>query len=226
MRRPCSAALAFLVAAAWDSGASAQEDDQAQGAGLGAAGHVALSVERMFGYVHTTRTSPGVMQQSETTFDTISLLGGTLTGVISPYTYPRLAADLFLTPNLTAGASLSYSRTSTSSAGGSTSTISGFTVAPRVGFSFDASPKVSIWGRAGITYGRFSSDSVGQSSTISFLALTLEAPLAFSAAPGVWLTVGPIFDLGLTGSESSSAGTTSSTKNTDVGVQAGLIVVL
>jgi hypothetical protein len=214
---------------------------QAQTAGppvLGDAGHLAISGERLFGYAHTSETQKGGTLDSTFTSNTVSILGNPTGGIAGVFSFPRVGFDYFAARGFTVGASLSYFHISDnvnlsgSTVGASDGTISGFVLAPRLGFAARLSPTVSIWPRAGITYAHFSSDNgsssvTGGRSTMSshFVDLTIEAPLAIDLVPRVVLLIGPTLDLGLSGGTSGGA-TSTDLKETEFGVQVGFLFLI
>lgn len=86
-------------------------------------------------------------------------------------------------------------------------TVSGFVVAPRVGFAVPLSPTFAIWPRAGITHTVYWAsqeddsgiDPVEVKQTLFFTDLTLEGMVAVTPVPNVAIIFGPYLDLGLAG---------------------------
>jgi hypothetical protein len=188
---------------------------------FGEAGHVALSAERLFGYVHSKQTTSVAgtdMSQSE---DSFSLFNNPL-GAATGYSFPRLGVDVFIAPSISVGGSLGYFNLSPP-----TGSFSGFAFAPRLGFAARLGPNAAIWARGGITYQHVTTDpgNGGTSQTGTAFALTLEAPIAILVAPRAAFLIGPTLDLGLGGSV-SAAGASTDRKFTDYGIQAGLLVLL
>jgi hypothetical protein len=195
---------------------------RAQHPDFGDTGHVAISAERLFGFVHTSITTSappaGSMTQSTDTLTLFTNPVATLTG----YSWPRIGLDAFISRGISLGGSLGYFNVSPP-----TGSISGFLFAPRVGYAGHLSPKVAIWPRGGITFEQVStSGGAGTATTKQTLfALTLEAPLAILIVPRIHGLVGPVLDLGLGGSR-STGNTSTDRKFTDFGIQVGLFVLL
>jgi hypothetical protein len=205
---------------------------------FGGKGHAALSAERLFGFVRadTTTTAGGVDRTSH--INALSLLGSSL-GLFTVYAQPRVALDFFATDGLTVGASLSYFRVSQSTdlmAGqvASSPTISGYVLAPRLGYAVALGRIASLWPRLGFTYAHLGSETsttfngmtMTSTNGTGVYALTIEAPFVFVVAPHFFLSAAPTVDIGLGGSTSNSApgGVTTSTdsKETDYGLLLGL----
>ncbi|HEY4185771.1 MAG TPA: hypothetical protein VGP07_11930 [Polyangia bacterium] len=190
---------------------------RAQELAFGSVGHVAISAERLFGFVHTDESVSG----GSASVDTISLLSNPTALIGTGYSWPRIAVDVFVSPSVSLGAAASVFNISPT--GGS---LSGYQFAPRVGYAGNVSPRVAIWPRGGITYEHASTNSGGGNvATQSFLALTIEAPLVILVVPRAALLIGPTLDLGLTGTV-SSGGLSADQKFTDFGVQAGLLLFI
>jgi hypothetical protein len=222
--------VAWLAAArAW-----AQEEPAA----LGQKGHVAISAERLFGFIRadTTTTTGGMDRTSH--INSLSVLGGSL-GLFTLYAQPRVAFDFFAAEGFSLGASASYFRLSQSTdvpAGQAVSSpvLSGYVLAPRVGYAHALARTVSIWPRLGFTLAHIGTDTTttingmttSTTSGTNVYAITIEAPFVFAVASHLFLSVAPTLDLGLGGSTSNTglAGTTTSTdsKETDYGVLCGL----
>ena len=210
---------------------------------FGDKGHIAISVERLFGYVHASQktSQPASTGGDSTTTDSVfSVLGSPITAATSIYTFPRVAFDLFVAPGLSIGASISYFHVSESlgqlamtTTNGSAS-LSGIVAAPRIGYAARLSPTVWLWPRAGITYVNASNDTFGTDTgtvSVSLFAATIEAPLTVAVVPRALILVGPTADIGLSGtrkSSSSAAGPAPNRdiKETDFGVQAGVLLFL
>jgi hypothetical protein len=206
---------------------------QEPAAAFGSQRGVAITAERLFGflYVNETQTTAGVDRTSHVT--SISLIGNSLS-LLTLYAQPRLAADWFPIERLSVGASATYSRASTSidaPAGTTTSTptYTAYIIAPRVGYALPISPIVSLWPRVGFTYAHLGFESTngginGNTTTTSgqsLYAVTIEAPFVFVIAPHLFLSLAPTVDLGVGGSNSATA-TSTSLKETDFGLLAGL----
>ena len=204
---------------------------------FGEKGQIAISAERLFGFTYDSARVTVNNQDTTASVTHFSLLsspvsvggdGGNF--VWAGYGSPRVAGDYFLIDRLSLGAAIGYAHWSTSAQlpgpGGMETTRSGdsFTFAPRVGYYLSFNEKIGFWPRAGFTYRTFSAENVGGHN----LALTLEAPFAFTLIPHVAFWAGPTLDLGLTGSQSfeqPNGATTSNDFNaTAIGIQTGLVV--
>jgi hypothetical protein len=202
---------------------------------FGAKGQIVISAERMFGFTYDSVTLTENNQDttgSVTHFTLLSSPVGVSGGnnfVWAGYGSPRVAGDYFVINRLSVGAALGYAHWSASEQepgpGVPEETVSGdsFTFAPRAGYMLTFNDIVSFWPRAGFTYRTF---SAGNASAHN-LALTLEAPFAFTVIPHVAFWAGPTLDLGLDGAQSvEAAGTTISNdfNATSIGIQTGLVV--
>ncbi len=184
---------------------------------FGAAGHAAISAERLFGFVHTTESENGARSSA----DTFTLLSNPSALIATGYSWPRIGVDVFVAPSVSLGAAASFFNVSPSSG-----SFSGFQLAPRVGYAVKSGPRLAIWPRGGITYERASTDAGGGTTgTQSFLALTVEAPFVILTVPRAAILVGPTLDLGLAGS-ASAGGVSTDQKFTDFGIQAGLLLFI
>jgi hypothetical protein len=215
------ATLALLVSSTSIAGAQT----------FGEKGQLAISAERLFGYVHDSSTTTVNGQDTTTKADSFSLLSTSIApnGALA-YSQPRVAGDYFIIDHLSVGAALGYSHTSISlpPTGNQDTTTSwgSWTFAPRAGYSFAFNDMIGIWPRAGFTYRTLSNGNQGA----HVLALTIEAPVTFTLIPHVVFTAGPTIDLGLSGAEdrTSDAGITSSIDltATEFGLQTALIATI
>ncbi len=209
-------------------GASAR----AEGPGdFGQTGQVVLSVDRLFGYLHlqTTETQNGT--RTTTTADIVSGFGNGIS-LLTLYSAPRLALDYFVTDRFTLGGSAtvfhaSVSSSSTPGVTTTTSTLWGYSLAPRLGFALPLGSGVSFWPRVGFTWVQLSQSFSGSSQDTDVYALTIEAPFLFRVGSNFFLTAAPTLDLGLGGSTSQTstfggvAAPGVDSKETDVGVLFG-----
>ena len=201
---------------------------------FGEKGVVAISAERLFGFTYDSATSTQNGQDWTGSVTHFSLLSSPVTanvsnrGVWAGYGSPRVAGDYFIIDRLSLGAALGYahwSQTTHAPAAPNDNTNTGdsFTFAPRVGYFLTFTDKIGFWPRGGFTYRTFSADNASGHD----LALTVEAPFAFTLIPHVAFWAGPTLDLGLTGSQNFDVGngtTTSIDFNaTAIGIQTGLV---
>jgi hypothetical protein len=214
--RPALALAIVCATAAIPKQASAAEP------ALGDRGHFVLSAERLFGYVHSTAetTTAGGVETSQST-DSFTLFTSPA-GVSTGYGWPRIALDAFVARGISLGGSLGMVHLSPD--GGDS--ITGFIVAPRVGYAARLGARVAIWPRLGFTYVQLSTNPAGAAAdvTLKSYAITAEVPFALFVTPGVALTIAPTFDLGIGGSRSLGGASVDSQVN-DFGVHAGLFVV-
>jgi hypothetical protein len=189
---------------------------------LGDRGHFVLSAERLFGYVHSTAgtTTAGGIETSQST-DSFTLFTSPA-GASTGYGWPRIALDAFVARNISLGSALGIVHVSPE--GGNS--ITGFIVAPRIGYAARLGSHVAIWPRLGFTFVQLSTNPAGAGADVALksYALTAEVPVALFVTPDVALTIGPTFDLGIGGSRSIGGGSADSQTN-DFGVHAGMIVV-
>jgi hypothetical protein len=232
------ASLVLLSVLSRSTGARA--DTGAVESAVGNRGDIAISVERLFGFVHTTTSYLPESVKSGINTNRFSLLGSQATTSQNFYTFPRLAADYFLMPKVSIGGSLAYfHNTQTHVAGGvdnDISTISGFLIAPRVGFAARLGTSVSLWLRGGVSYVRTTEDETNGgvffgTATDDVFGVTLEAPLALALFKGGLIVVGPTVDVGVSGSNkfmqpNATPAPTTDWRETDIGIHAGLVLVL
>jgi len=182
---------------------------------------VVLSAERLFGFVHSSATQTVGGLDVTSSQDAFSLLSNPIAAESSSYGWPRVSLDVFVANNVSVGGAVAYFNLSRSQ-----SSTTGVLFAPRAGFAAHLTSRVSIWLRGGFTYESFS-DRVNvvagaATTTTTFFALTMEAPLVISILPHVGLLIGPSLDYGLSGSV-STGGSSVDQRNTDFGIHAGLL---
>ena len=199
---------------------------------FGEKGQLAISAERLFGFVHNSSTSTFMNVDSTTKTDSFSFLTSatTLGGGGLVYSEPRVAGDYFVIDNLSVGGAIGYSHTSVTipqSANVDVNASGGaWLFAPRAGYSFLFSDMIGVWPRAGFTYRSF---STGNDTGGHVFALTLEAPFTFMLIPHVVFTAGPTLDLGLGGSTDISNGNVTTSidfNSTEIGIQTGLVATV
>ncbi len=226
------------VALCGATGAAAEEP-------LGTSGQIVLSGERLFGVTATTEKETtdqgGVSVERKSSTTRFTLLG--IGNGSAPAAFPRLAIDGFVAEGVSIGGSVMFvTQTSeVESTSGSTTTktdgpkLSGFLLAPRVGYATMLSDAFGLWPRAGITYYSLTaSDEIDAGGTVSKfessetgLALDLEGMLAYSPASHVAIIGGPVFDLPLSGTDentTTTGATTTTTKQDDTFMDFGVLV--
>jgi len=178
---------------------------------------VSVALERVGGFSYTRASA-------KDTSDSGSLTAFQIGGVsANPYSAPRLGVDLILESNLTLGAGLSIGRYSLSSTSGSTTQDIGslfiYTLTPRVGYRFAASPDFDVTPRAGLTLAGGSvtdGSNNGGSSGVFALALAGEVVGAYRATQSFNLLAGLSFDDTVSASASSTSSSGSSSSSQDI----------
>jgi len=200
---------------------------------FGQKGQLAISAERLFGYVHNSSTVTFNGQDTTTKTDSFTLLSSTLLGTGSEagglaYSQPRVAGDYFIIDHLSLGAALGYSHISFSRPATANTSIEtssdSWTFAPRAGYSFLFTDNIGVWPRGGFTYRSLGGDTSGH-----VFALTIEAPFTFAFFPNVVFTAGPTLDLGLGGSVDNRVGNVTTSldfSSTEIGVQTALVATI
>jgi hypothetical protein len=227
--------LLALAALFVSNGAQAQDK-------FGSQGQMVFSADRLFGVSanSTTIKQEANGQTTETTNSTtgISLLWGNNAAgdnSVPVSAIPRLSFDYFVIDGLTVGGSLGYYTSSgTTKSGGVSSDLpntSGFAFAPRVGYALMFTDMIGFWPRGGLTYWQGKSETVGTNkttTTISGFDVNIEVPFVISPTPHFAFTVGPLLDLGLSGSYKQESGGQTlspepSIKHTNIGLVAGIL---
>jgi hypothetical protein len=167
-------------------------------ASFGDSGQLVVSSERLFGYSWRHRTNP---HDSLTSF---SLLADPIGVGGSGYSWPRLGFDYFVIKAVSVGAAASFFRTS-----GIGQTLTGFELAPRVGYALTVGPWLSAWPRVGFTY--------LHATAQQFSAVTIEVPLVVAIATHLAVLVAPSADIGVAGKIGTAAA-----KITDIALTFGL----
>jgi hypothetical protein len=174
------------------------------------------------------------------------------TVAINPFIIPRVAFDGMLGNGLTLGGSISYfvasgEQESPDLGSGAirkqdTPTSSVFLLAPRLGVMLQASPKIGVWLRGGVTRVSMSTEEeetdpdTGQTfvdtNTITMVDITLDPQLVFAPVPHVGILLGAAVDMGVSGTieRTNSIGGTSVKEEdgftaTSYGVTAGLAAI-
>ncbi len=185
---------------------------------LGETGHVVVSAERLFGYLHseTTQNQNGVTTTASS--NDLSLLGSPLGGALTGYAWPRLGLDVFVGRHFSIGGSFSYFH---GSANLTTGDADVFQIAPRIGAASMFGQRFGIFPRLGVTIDYISSGPMSE----SLFSLSADFPLLLVIAPRIALTLGPIADVSLGGTaKDKTSGASIATKLSDVGVEAGFLL--
>ena len=226
-----SFAIAFILAAA--TAASAQPAAAPASSPLGEKGTWILAVERAMPLLAYTRESTDGNNASQTTSETsLSFFSYGVPSDIA-YTIPRVALDYAVAPNITVGGSifafLDASDSTTTTLGTASNTAdnpkaSAFGIAVRVGYVLPLGPKMALWPRGGLSFYDESISNPGggggnttTSNGFHQFALDLEGNFAFTLAPHLFIMLGPVIDIPLTGSVSTTTSTPtgSTTTSTD-----------
>jgi hypothetical protein len=202
----------------------------AEGGEFGSARQFVVGVERAFGVYgykltdHWVDAGPG--NNAGTWEDSYSgtswnLLWGRSGDVLQsdPLVIPRVGFDYFVAEHWSVGGSLGYMSSSgeqkneTRPPGHQLTRsdlpdISIFAFAPRAGFAYMFGKVVGIWPRAGITYLGANVDSYTAGNrfetSIHLWNVNVEGLLVITPLEHVAITVGPVIDIGLTGSSKTS----------------------
>lgn len=131
----------------------------------------------------------------------------------TPYEVPKLTFDYFVVNAISVGGGVIVASISPDEGESSTTMI----LSPRLGFGLPLWRGIGGWIRAGITY----YDSTQQDFDISGIGLNLDAMLVLAPSEHFAFTIGPIVDLGLSGT-ASRADVSTDLKMSNFGASAGL----
>ncbi len=180
---------------------------------FGARGQVTLSADRLvplFSYSKTTTDANNGDSSTEST-SSIALLW--TSGPQDFYDVPRLGLDYSVTSNITLGGNLfftlplSHSQSQTRNNTTTTTdeaTTNAFGIGVRGGYIASIAPKISFWGRLGLSYtreGTTTPQQVGNDvhSSLSQVALAIEPLFVIHLTSHLGFTVGPVIDVPLSG---------------------------
>lgn len=173
-----------------------------------------FGVDRVFG-AYFDRTSISVDDDNESSVSEtrVGLVGSPGSNVFT--NQPRLSLDYFVMEGLSVGGSATYAFSSgkrTTKAGSVETSAdlpesSGFLLAPRVGYAIQFDETFALWPRGGLSLffgSTTTSEVVGgqvqrQDASVTYVDLTVEAPLTISPSDNVAFLVGPYLDLPLHG---------------------------
>jgi hypothetical protein len=174
-------------------------------------------------------TAINLLWGGDTRVGTGNTPGGTPNAPV--YSMPRVGLDYLIISGLTIGAAVGYlhrggSRETTLNnvtMSVDTPSVNGLLLYPRVGYIFDFTPLFSVWARGGFTYYWLKSDeTTTQGNTIrerkisnDGLALTLDPELVITPIPHFGFTVGPMFDIPMTGGQKNEVTTNGVTVTTN-----------
>jgi hypothetical protein len=214
-KRTLRAAL-VVTAVVWSTVARAQETPAAPAAApvepasalsFAAGGDWLLSIENLFGYTYAH-------QSNGLHANTFTLFGDAEGATKSPYRYPSLALDYMVKSSISVGLVANFVRLT----GSDGSSNTGFEGGLRVGYALMPGTNFGIWPRAGVTY------SYG--SAAKALGATIEGLLVLVITPHLLVTVGPVADIGITGTFKGRGGVVTDVTFTDIGLYFGLTVPL
>lgn len=176
----------------------------ALGAAAAPPGSVSVAVERLFGLSRVSFDPEFGDETTITSFSLFSKVAGE-----PGYSAPRLGVDYIADAGVSIGMAFGYQSLSIDGGDGDA-----WLFAPRLGYFARVSSGLGIWPRAGLTH--IIVDAGGNDDD-SITALTLEAPLEIFLAPRVALTLTPLVELGLAGSDGEDDLTV-----TEIGLQVGI----
>lgn len=204
--------------------------------------HFMLGVERVTNVQSWSLNGSAQGSEAERTGTDVSFLASGNSGNV--FGIPRVAFDGMFSNGLTLGGSLSYLVTSgkteskingTSRGSVDSPTVSIFVLAPRIGVVIPASETVGVWLRGGISRivsstesGSTSTPNTGTASngvetTTTLVDFTLDPQLLICPVPHVGLTLGAVFDIGVSGSvDTDTSDVSTDLKASSYGVTAGL----
>ena len=148
------------------------------------------------------------------------------------YDIPRLGVDYVVARNISIGgnlfATLPMSSTRSQTQNGTTTSRDGaklnaFGIGVRGGYIMPLAPKVSFWGRGGLSYARVGTTNPpggngnDVSNSVSQWGLSLEPLFVISPAPHFGFTIGPVLDIPLSGNQHSEVTVNNMTVSTDTG---------
>jgi hypothetical protein len=227
-------------AMAWTGTSRAAGDEE-----FGKQGQFILSADRLMPFFAYTNERTTLEQNNQK--DTVStsnasmgILFGRSTNANIPYTIPRVGFDYTIIDHLTLGGNIiaifgfGGSVTGTRETPGQTvtttsdsPTITGFGIAPRVGYIFDLSSVFYIWLRGGFSFYTLSAKSTDRNNpnnvttdSRSVFGLDLEPTLVISPINHFGITIGLPVDIGFAGSQKHEEQNGATTRTTDLGYSA------
>lgn len=197
----------FLLGMLGVAASSAQAEPE-----LGARGELIFGADRLSPLLSYSRTTQNDNNGNTVTTSTTSLSllwNGTAQDI---YNIPRLGIDYVVAPNITVGGNLFVTVPMSSKQSvtdqGTTVTqdndkVSAFGLAARAGYVMPLGPKLALWARGGLGYGRVATTSPRNNgdryTSVSQFGLNLEPELVFSPGPHVGIMIGPVVDIPLSG---------------------------
>lgn len=174
-------------------------------------GTFTVGAERLTGIVHGTAKNDPFPGQNPNAGDedgitSFALLGN---GTFPPddsrsmFFMPRVGFDYFIIDGLSLGGSLTFISISDNDEDSANDfTVTNFLFAPRVGYAYMFGDVVGIWPRGGISYVHGSVDpDQGGGSSSHYFAFEVDVPLVIAPVKNFGITVGPLFDVTLGGSQ-------------------------
>ena len=238
-------ALAIVLVVCAAATAYAQPAAAPASSPLGEKGTWILTAERLVPLLSYSKDSEDVGNNdsgsvSRTSLSFFSYLVQLPDDAVIAYTIPRISLDYTVAPNITIGGSIfafvDLSSSQSTTIGGTTTNAdnpkaTAFGITPRIGYVMSLGPKLALWPRAGFSYYTESVSNPpnggGNNTTDGFhqFALDLEGNFAAVLAPHFFVLFGPVIDIPLSGSVSTTnGGTTVSNDNSQFhfGITGGL----
>lgn len=154
-------------------------------------GNLVFGAERLFGFYLDKRNREAA-DNVDVDFDqTVVGIGWGLVPGFGLLNMPRLGVDYFLTENLSLGGSFGLASVAVED-----EDSLGVLFAARVGYALRLTHGIAFWPRGGLSFATVNGDLYD----VSVFALTLEPNFSFAPTSGWSFLVGPLLDLGFTGS--------------------------
>jgi hypothetical protein len=143
--------------------------------------------------------------------------------VADAWQFPRVGLDGFIIDGLSLGGSLVFMHRAPEGR-----TVTDVLVAPRIGFAYMFSRVVGIWPRFSLAYWhRWDNADQGPGEVRSHsFAFGIDVPLIIAPVKNFAITVGPLFDVGFGGKQTTDPGpgeATLDTSFTQFGLSAGVV---
>jgi hypothetical protein len=176
---------------------------------FGHQGTFAVGVERVMGFSLAQVKGEGGVD-GDLTY--VSFLGNP--SHATPYDVPKVAFDYFVADRFSLGGGLVFASISPDE-GDSVTFVS---INPRLGAGIPLGPSAGVWIRGGITY----YSTADNDTDISGLGLNLDAMFAIGVSDTFAITIGPVADIGLSGSADLGGGS-ADLKFNNFGANAGVV---
>lgn len=188
-------------------------------------GTFTVGAERLTGIVHASlKNDPFPLDRPERASDdgvtSVLFLGNgaytTNSGGIAGgdsrvmFAIPRIGFDYFIIDGLSLGGSFTVLTFSDNDnmPGNQDYSVTNFLFAPRVGYAYMFGDVVGIWPRGGLSYthGSWDPDFGRASESSHYFAVEIDVPLVIAPVKNFGITVGPLFDATLGGSQTDHGG--------------------